>query len=113
MSINTAVAVALFERYALCANNVVFSGNCVPATAAVNVPDSWVTALTATGPTVCDGVTVQDVPEPAVIFVPAVTPTPVIVWPIDIVPAVTALDVNVTPEIDAVNDAYLLRLVAL
>lgn len=98
MSIDTAVAVALFDRYDLCARNVVASGNCTPAVAAVNVPVSTVTAETATGPTVCDGVTVQLVPEPAVIFVPAVTPGPAIVWPIDIVPAVTALDVNVTPD---------------
>lgn len=79
MSINTADAVALFERYALCAKNVDNSGNCVPAVAAVNIPVSIVTPLTGVADTVCDIDTVQAVPEPAVIFVLAAIPGPVIV----------------------------------
>jgi hypothetical protein len=55
--------------------------------------------------TVCDALTVQELPLPAVIVVPAVTPVPDMLVPITIVPDVTEVTVKVVPEIEPINTA--------
>lgn len=59
-----------------------------------------VAELIAVDATVCDGDTVQVEPEPEIIYVPAVTPVPVIICPGEIVPDVNDPIVNVVPEIE-------------
>jgi hypothetical protein len=54
------------------------------------------------GPTVCELLTVQDVPDPAVISVPAETPVPVTAWPMAIVPVTVPAIVKAVPLMDTV-----------
>ena len=55
--------------------------------------------------TVCDGVTVQDNPLPAVIVVPAVTPVPDRTMPMAMVPDVTDATVRVVVVMAPTNTA--------
>ena len=55
--------------------------------------------------TVCEALTVQDSPLPAVIVVPAVTPVPEITIPMAIVPDETDATVSVVVAIAPVNTA--------